>query len=1710
MKYDYKTREKLVDGYKASWDKKLNLLPGDIKAFAEDLDNYYQSQQNNKGYVEEAIREFKSGGYDNPSQYMKNNHKKLVDLYVPKEFHEDFYYIIDKFNQFPYSKGMERRTVRTKKYGSCANDIFRLLYDYKVFDFYGCNMEDFLLNNLADEKLDYKNNPLYNFNARHIDDMIAARIDNKDEKAIDSIRNIMLSDNNTAVVTVDIIRGIVKSSDENLHKLLGDFLLAARLQEGVRQAICENADCGTVEGFLMIFDVIVENNLERFAAVKRAIATWTGLCDVENMDRITNKILKNMKFALRDRQKAYEFTRGNDSIEIIIGLWAIGFYDVEEAISIMEGYLESGTRNQLLTMSYYNRALWYKDFSDRSAIRVVERYRDDYEMLAAFIPTYLIGVENYAREVVNRQDNINKDNKTYLKVPVTYLYKDEDEAYRHFEIIKNIYENMKKKKMEFSPCIFPWYSICITRTQLIVRMCLIAYSLEDNSLIDYVVQQIPNIEVNGNYYSSRSLYVEMLLNSPKTDIQRDMLVRFVADKESMTRTKAYEIVKNMSLEDRHYIKLEEYLKYKTSDIRQNVINLLSKQEDEKIISCATRLVQSGKEEMRMGGLTLISEVKMKEKKKENNKSFVDLLINVASKIETPTEKEQILIDEIIGNGCADKILNTEGYGLYNPHKFFNIPDDMKANKNKIIEYFNVPKKIIDEILNKLVKYIDDNSHLEYKKAYGSECLLGNSLSMTNYDDTLPLEDRYPFKELWKEFFEKEISDIKILNNVRLAICNNDDKIENLNTYLKYERLIFGNSIPDYEIPNKKYSGQYRYDNDINTILLIMLSIYDNNELRAVAKEIILYIIEKFPEDALWYKKVKDDRYYYTSEPEEIAFVSSWRMSVIINTIRKSDNEKEFRDKFFLFYLLDNKFRINDKNKPNVSYYSRPNNRGYLDIFDYIKAYTMKLIPIDIVYKAAFEDIGLSASLEHLSMLYQDKLTSYERNVLKGFIVNDELDKESQFYIAGVKIYNNIVNKVLDVELKRGDLPTVFTNSIGRIKRIYGMDRFVQILKALGKDKLDRKTYYGSCGTGKVECLSHLLQVCYPGDDDDADKLAGMIKSSGIKEQRLIETAMYAPQWIDIIEKYLGYEGLKSGCYYFMAHMNEQFDDRKKAVIAKFTPLSQDELNNGAFDVNWFEDAYKLLGEELFNKLYDGAKYISDGSKHSRARKYADAALGKIDIKDLEKQINDKRNKDLLMSYGIVPIVDKKDALNRYEYLQNFLKQSRQFGAQRRASEALAVDMALKNLATKSGFSDVTRLTLAMETEIVKAYSKFFDEYEVEGVTIKLSISETGQTGIVLIKKEKELKSIPGPLKKNEYVVKIMEVNKKLKEQYRRTVKMFEQAMEDRETYSFEELKNLCENPVVVAVVKALVFVTDGTTEDKIFGFISNNGLTDYKGKEKTIPLETMLRVAHPYDMYKEGCWTEYQKCLYSGVSEGRGIKQPFKQVFRELYVKLEEEKDKHSSKMFAGNQIQPNKTVSCLKGRRWIADYEDGLQKVYYNEDIIARIYALADWFSPSEVEAPTLEWVEFSDRKTFKTIAIENVPDIIYSEVMRDVDLAVSVAHAGGVDPETSHSTVQMRKVIIEFNLPLFRIDNVSFEGNHAIVKGINGTYSIHLGSGVIHKIGSHQINVLPVHSQNRGKLFLPFIDDDPKTAEIMSKIVLFSKDDKIKDPYILEQLVK
>ena len=47
-----------------------------------------------------------------------------------------------------------------------------------------------------------------------------------------------------------------------------------------------------------------------------------------------------------------------------------------------------------------------------------------------------------------------------------------------------------------------------------------------------------------------------------------------------------------------------------------------------------------------------------------------------------------------------------------------------------------------------------------------------------------------------------------------------------------------------------------------------------------------------------------------------------------------------------------------------------------------------------------------------------------------------------------------------------------------------------------------------------------------------------------------------------------------------------------------------------------------------------------------------------------------------------------------------------------------------------------------------------------------------------------------------------------------------------------------------------------------------------------------------------------------------------------------------------------------------------------------------------------------------------------------------------------------------------------------------------------------------VPLGREGSGDLFLPFADSDPKTAEVVSKMLLLARDKEIQDPSILEQI--
>jgi len=129
-----------------------------------------------------------------------------------------------------------------------------------------------------------------------------------------------------------------------------------------------------------------------------------------------------------------------------------------------------------------------------------------------------------------------------------------------------------------------------------------------------------------------------------------------------------------------------------------------------------------------------------------------------------------------------------------------------------------------------------------------------------------------------------------------------------------------------------------------------------------------------------------------------------------------------------------------------------------------------------------------------------------------------------------------------------------------------------------------------------------------------------------------------------------------------------------------------------------------------------------------------------------------------------------------------------------------------------------------------------------------------------------------------------------------------------------------------------------------------------------------------------------------------------------------------------------------------------------------------------------------------------------LFSEAMRDLDLVVSVAHQGGVDPEATASTVEMRAALLQETCELLGLGNVEVSGSHARVRGTLAEYAVHLGSAGAMVLPGSVLPIVAVHSQHRGRIFLPFADDDPKTAEVLSKVLLLARDGEIRDPSILE----
>ncbi len=479
-------------------------------------------------------------------------------------------------------------------------------------------------------------------------------------------------------------------------------------------------------------------------------------------------------------------------------------------------------------------------------------------------------------------------------------------------------------------------------------------------------------------------------------------------------------------------------------------------------------------------------------------------------------------------------------------------------------------------------------------------------------------------------------------------------------------------------------------------------------------------------------------------------------------------------------------------------------------------------------------------------------------------------------------------------------------------------------------------------------------------------------------------------------------------------------------------------------------------------------------------------------------------KDYVRLLGLLPLAtgNKRDAdlQERYKVLQGYKKYARGLSSLTKPSALRAVEVGMQNLARLAGYADPLRMEWALEAESIKDLAAGPVSVTKDGITVTLQLDSDAKPQITVRKGDKPVKSIPAPIKKKHAAIsELSDRAAELKRSASRMKQSLEAAMCRGDTLTGAELIQLSSHAILAPLLNRLIFVGEG-----IAGYPDKGGkvLRDHAGKFEPVKKDETLRIAHPADLLARGDWDKWQHDCFSAERV-----QPFKQVFRELYVVTKQEKkDQTQSNRFAGQQISPRQAMALWNSRGWST--QDEVCKIFHDLSLIAEVSFQYTYGTAAEIEGLTIEAVQFRKRDDYRPLKLSSLSPIVFSEVMRDMDLVVSVAHRGEVDPEASASTVEMRAALLRETAQLLGLKNVSFKPSHAIIKGHYGEYSVHLGSAIAHRLPGGALNILPVHAQHRGRIFLPFADDDPRTAELISKVLLLARDAEILDPSILDQI--
>ncbi|QNP61647.1 DUF4132 domain-containing protein [Streptomyces genisteinicus] len=463
------------------------------------------------------------------------------------------------------------------------------------------------------------------------------------------------------------------------------------------------------------------------------------------------------------------------------------------------------------------------------------------------------------------------------------------------------------------------------------------------------------------------------------------------------------------------------------------------------------------------------------------------------------------------------------------------------------------------------------------------------------------------------------------------------------------------------------------------------------------------------------------------------------------------------------------------------------------------------------------------------------------------------------------------------------------------------------------------------------------------------------------------------------------------------------------------------------------------------------------------------------------------------AYGMLPLDDGETVLDRYLALRESAKKGARLGPNRRHSHAAAVDVALEHLAQVAGVAEASRLEWDCEARIASAFPT------EAGTGPYRTVLRFGDDGplIETARNGRVLKSVPAAVRADPAYRELREQQERLREQARRMRSgLVERLVATAGTLPPQELGRLLSLPAGAAMLRRLVW-RDG------HGSI---GLLD--DVDTTGPVSAV----HPVELLGRRSLADWQGRIVAGR-----VRQPVKQVFREVYVLTAAEREAGDvSRRFAGQVVDGRTAGRLLSGRGWSThgEYAHHQATRAVGGELTAALRCdVQGWFGMGPVVVGELRFVRGAPRGGGGfggvPVPLAEVPPVVLSETMRDLDLVVSVA---GTEPAVRSSPAQAasRAQVLAALVADLGLTRVSVEGHTAVVSGTRATYRVHLVSGSVHVEPGGHLCVVPASfgSSPHPRLFLPFADEDRMTGIVLSKVLLLAEDERIDDPSILAQL--